>query len=129
MPEQLHEVGTGVEFAASHVMPGVEGPEGVLHSHDYRVDVVVSRSELDDQGMVCDLLLLDDALMRLRDQVADRDLEEIRPPDAEAVTVEVFAKWAHEFLSRSLAETGAETLAVRVWENEFAFGGYRDRIH
>ena len=40
-------------------MPGVEGPEGELHEHDYRLEVVVEREKLDDRGMVCDLDVLD----------------------------------------------------------------------
>ena len=52
---------------------------------------------------------------------ADKNLDVIRPADAEAVTVEVFARWAHDFARRrDLAGTGAEMLAVRVWESATA---------
>jgi hypothetical protein len=40
----------------------------------------------------------------------------------------VFAEWAHRFLASSIASTGAEWLAVRVWESDVAFGGFRDRL-
>src|SRR5690606_40500317 len=80
----VYEVGTSVEVRALHVMPGVEGPEGELHAHDYRLEVVVGRSDLDDRGMVCDLDLLDEALTQVADRLRDRDLEAIRPPSAEA---------------------------------------------
>ena len=40
----MYEVGTAVAVRALHVMPGVEGPEGALHAHDYRIEVVVERS-------------------------------------------------------------------------------------
>ncbi|MGH9276912.1 MAG: 6-pyruvoyl trahydropterin synthase family protein, partial [Acidimicrobiales bacterium] len=100
----MYEVGTGVEVRAQHVMPGVEGPEGRLHSHDYRIEVVVEREALDERGMVCDLDVLDAALGSIADQVRDQDLEVIRPPEAEAVTVEVFARWAHGALADALAD-------------------------
>lgn len=109
-------------------MPGEEGPEGVLHEHDYRVEVVVGRHQLDDLGTVCDLRLLDDALNELRGHVGGRDLDMIRPPEAPAVTVEVFAEWAHRFVAGRLVATGVETLSVRVWESDFAFGGFHDRL-
>jgi 6-pyruvoyltetrahydropterin/6-carboxytetrahydropterin synthase len=89
-----YEVGTAVEMRALHVMPGVEGPEGELHAHDYRPDVVVGRADLGDRGMVCDLDALDAALTGVADRLHDHDLEAIRPPDAEAATVEVFARCA-----------------------------------
>jgi 6-pyruvoyltetrahydropterin/6-carboxytetrahydropterin synthase len=103
------------------------GPEGQLHDHDYRIDIVVDREQLDGRGMVCDLDVLEAALTELTDRVDGRNLEEIRPAGAEAVTVEVFARWVHDTLSPTVAASGGETLAVRVWETPIAFGGYRAR--
>jgi 6-pyruvoyltetrahydropterin/6-carboxytetrahydropterin synthase len=124
----MFQVGTAIEFTAQHVMPGVEGPEGELHEHDYRLDVVVEREHLDDRGMVCDLDVLESALLRVDAIVAGKNLEVIRPEDAEAVTVEVFARWAHDFLADAIRGTGVETLSVRVWESALAFGGYSARL-
>jgi len=103
------------------------GPEGQLHDHDYRIEIVVDRAQLDDRGMVCDLDLLEAALTKLTSQVEDRNLEEIRPAGAEAVTVEVFARWVHDSLAPAVAAAGGEALAVRVWESPVAFGGYHAR--
>jgi 6-pyruvoyltetrahydropterin/6-carboxytetrahydropterin synthase len=120
----MYQVGTAIEFTAQHVMPGVPGPEGELHEHDYRLDVLVERGELDDRGMVCDLDVLDAALQQIDDIVRGKNLEIIRPADTEAVTVEVFARWAHEQVATAIRSSGAESLSVRVWENPLAFGGY-----
>ena len=124
MAERMYQVGTAVEFPAQHVMPGVDGPEGTLHSHDYRLEVLLEREQLDERGMVCDLDVLDAALGRIDGTVRGRNLDEIRPPEAEAVTVEVFARWAHGELARDLAGTGVGQITVRVYENHDAFGGY-----
>lgn len=121
----VYEVGDAVEVRAFHVMPGMEGPEGQRHSHDYRIEVAVEREELDDRGMVCDLDVLNDALGATADRVRDADLDVIRPPDAEAVTVEVFARWAYHVIADAVRPSGAEMLTVRVWESATAYGGYR----
>ncbi len=121
----MHQVGTAVAVRALHVMPGAPEPEGSLHAHDYRIEVVVERAELDGRGMVCDLDVLDAALGALADKVRDADLEAIRPPDVEAVTVEVFARWAHDRLAEPVKVAGGESLTVRVWESPVAFGGYQ----
>jgi 6-pyruvoyltetrahydropterin/6-carboxytetrahydropterin synthase len=118
------QVGTGTTVRAIHVMPGAEGPEGKPHAHDYRIEVVVARAKLDDRGMVCDLDVLNLALEEAVSRVRDADLEAIRPPEAEAVTVEVFARWAHDALAQAVRMAGGEALAVRVWESETEFGGY-----
>lgn len=121
----MYEVGASELVTAWHVMPGMEGPEGELHSHDYRIDVIVSREELDDDGMVCDLDVLRAALGEATAQVRDRNLEVIQPEGAEAVTVEMFAHWIHDQLAAAVAEGDAGgVLLVRVWETPDAFGGY-----
>ena len=121
----MYETGTALQVRAFHVMPGMPPPEGERHAHDYRLDVVVRRDDLDDRGMVVDLDLLDSALRATAAQVADADLEEVVDADAEAVTVEIFAWWLHRELAGALGPLPGATLAVRVWESATAFGGYR----
>ena len=123
-----YEVGTSVWVSAFHRQPDVPGPESDLHSHEYRIDVVVERTELDQRGMVCDLDGLNDALRGIASRVDGRNLDEIRPRGAEAVTVEVFARWAHEELTPTVRAAGAEALSVRVWESAEGFGGYRGPV-
>lgn len=122
----MFETGTSATVRSFHVMPGMAPPEGEYHSHDYRFDVVVSREELDERGMVVDLDVLDDALTGLTTRLADADLDAIVAPDmgVEAVTVEVFAQWVHGQLAKAIG-AGGVSLSVRVFENAIAFGGYR----
>jgi len=72
--------------------------------------------------------VLEAALQGIDATVRGKNLEVIRPADAEAVTVEVFARWAHDYLADAIRNTGAETLSVRVWESAVAFGGYSERL-
>lgn len=124
IPEHVYEVGTEARVRAMHVMPGMEGPEGVLHAHDYRIAVTVRRDMLGPEGWVCDLDVLGAALQEVTGSIEGKDLELIRPPEAEAVTVEVFARWLHDTLTLPIAGSGGEWISVRVYESEVAFGGY-----
>jgi 6-pyruvoyl-tetrahydropterin synthase len=124
----VYETGTSLQVRAFHVMPGLPPPEGERHSHDYRLDVVVRRDDLDERGMVVDLDLLDRALRDAAAQVDGGDLETIRPADAAAVTVEVFARWLHGQLAAALGRLPGATLAVRIWESPVAFGGYTSTL-
>jgi 6-pyruvoyltetrahydropterin/6-carboxytetrahydropterin synthase len=121
----MYAVGTAAQVRAWHVMPGMAGPEGELHTHDYRIELVVASEELRGKGWVCDLDMLNAALGDVVGRAADKDLDFIRPEGVEAVTVEVFARWVHDQLSASVREAGGELLEVRVWESPAAFGGYR----
>lgn len=120
----MYEVGTATEVRATHVMPGMPGSEGELHAHDYRLEVVLQRAELDESGWVCDLDVLDAALAEAAARVDGHNLEVIRPADAEAVTVEIFARWLHSVLQDVASKAGVDYLRVRVWESDVAFGGY-----
>jgi 6-pyruvoyltetrahydropterin/6-carboxytetrahydropterin synthase len=122
------EVGASAELRAQHRIPWLPPPEGDLHAHDYRVEVVVERATLDGRGMVCDLDVVEAALQKAVAELEGRDLDVIRPPEAEAVTVEILAGWFHAQLANAIRAAGGETLAVRVWESATAFGGYRARV-
>ena len=124
----MYETGTALQVRAFHVMPGMPPPEGERHAHDYRLDVVVRRDDLDEHGVVIDLDLLDQALRSVAAQVDGVDLETIRPADAQAVTVEAFARWLHGQLAAALGRPAGVTLAVRVWESPVAFGGYSSSL-
>jgi 6-pyruvoyltetrahydropterin/6-carboxytetrahydropterin synthase len=119
------EVGASRPLRALHRLPWGTEEERQPHQHDYRIEVVVEREGLDDRGVVCNLddlrAGLDDVLGRLE----GRDLDEIRPADAEGVTVELLARWLHGSLAEVVQRAGGQTLAIRVWEAADAFGGYR----
>ncbi len=119
------EVGASAALRALHRIPWLPPPEGDLHAHDYRVEIVVERAALDERGMVCDLDVVEAALGDAVGALEGKDLDLILSPEAEAVTVEILARWFHGALADAIAAAGGEALAVRVWESPTAFGGYR----
>ena len=118
---ERYEVGVVRSVRATHVMPDDDGPEGEPHAHDYRVEVTVTTAQLDANGMAVNLLDVEAALDAALDKVRDADLDAIRPEYLPAVTVEVFARWVHDMV----ADRIDRGVAVRIWEHEQAFGGYR----
>jgi 6-pyruvoyltetrahydropterin/6-carboxytetrahydropterin synthase len=122
------EVGASSDLRALHRIPWLPPPEGLLHAHDYRVEVIIERATLDGRGMVCDLEVVEVALRQAVAELEGKDLDSIRPPETEAVTVEILARWFHARLADPIRAVGGEALAVRVWESPTAFGGYRARL-
>jgi 6-pyruvoyltetrahydropterin/6-carboxytetrahydropterin synthase len=122
------EVGASAALRALHRIPWLPPPEGELHAHDYRIEVVIERAVLDERGMVCDLDVVEAALADAVATLEGKDLDAIRPPGAEAVTVEILARWLHQTLGGAIHAAGGEALAVRVWESATAFGGYRGPV-
>ena len=122
------EVGASKPLRALHRLPWGSEPEREPHEHDYRIEVVVERDGLDELGVVCDLDALRAGLDDVLERLEGRDLDEIRPPDADGVTVELLARWLHDALADVVREAGGEVLSVRVWEAPDAFGGYRAAV-
>ena len=122
------EVGASRPLRALHRLPWGTEAEREPHEHEYRIEVVVEREGLDERGVVCDLDVLSAGLEDVLGRLEGRDLDEIRPADAEGVTVELLARWLHGALADVVTRAGGETLAIRVWEAPDAFGGYRARI-
>jgi 6-pyruvoyltetrahydropterin/6-carboxytetrahydropterin synthase len=120
------EAGMAVALRAIHSVPWAQDAEREPHEHEYRIEVTVQGSQLDDRGVVVDLDVLEAAITgvvnRLQGQVLD---EMIAPQDAQAVTVEILARWIHAELADRVRGAGANALSVRVWESPDAFGGYR----
>ena len=120
------EVGASMPLRAFHRLPWAEGAEAEPHAHEYRVEVVVERGGLDDRGMVVDLDVLQAALAEVVGGLEGQDLDErVAPTDAEAVTVEILARWLHGRLRGPIGRAGADALVVRVWEAPDACGGDR----
>jgi 6-pyruvoyl-tetrahydropterin synthase len=119
------EVGASMALRALHRLPWGTEAEREPHEHQYRIEIVVESDELDARGVVCDLDALRDSLDRVLGRLERRDLDQIRPENADGVTVELLARWLHSELRESVRLAGGRWLAIRVWEAPDAFGGYR----
>jgi 6-pyruvoyltetrahydropterin/6-carboxytetrahydropterin synthase len=122
------EVGASKSLRALHRLPWGSDAERQPHEHEYRIEVVVESDGVDDRGVVCDLDVLRAGLDDVLGRLEGRDLDEIRPADADGVTVELLARWLHGSLADVVRTAGGETLAIRVWEAPDAFGGYRAAV-
>jgi 6-pyruvoyltetrahydropterin/6-carboxytetrahydropterin synthase len=122
------EVGASRPLRALHRLPWGSEAEREPHEHEYRIDVVVESAGLDERGVVCDLDVLQAALDDVLGRLEGRDLDEIKPEDADGVTVELLARWLHGELREPVQRAGGEWLAIRVWEAPDAFGGYRSPV-
>ncbi len=122
---QGFEVGASRPLRALHRLPWGTEAEREPHEHEYRIEVIVESTELDERGVVCDLDVLGGALADVLGRLEGRNLDEIRPNEADGVTVELLARWLHAELRESVRAAGGQSLAIRVWEAPDAFGGYR----
>jgi len=121
-----YSLGVNSEFSAQHYLVGGDfGPEGELHAHDYRVEVVLEGDELDEHGFLVDIVRVKAELARLVDRYRDATLNEL--PELEGVNpgCEAFSRVFAELLRDGLGTGALAALTVKIWENERAWAQCR----
>ena len=121
-----YALGVNTEFTAKHFLVGGDfGPEGELHAHDYRVEVVLEGDELDEHGFLVDIVRVKAELARLVDRYRDTILNELPELDGKNPGCEEFSRVFAESLRDGLDTEKLSKLTVKIWENPEAWAQCR----
>ena len=121
-----YALGVSTDFSAQHYLVGGDfGPEGELHAHDYRVEVVLEGDELDEHGFLVDIVRVNAELGRLVERYRDKTLNDL--PELEGLNpgCEAFSRVFAESLRAGLNPKNLSSLTVKIWENERAWAQCR----
>ena len=121
-----YALGVNSEFTAKHYLVGSEfGPEGELHAHDYRVEVVLEGDELDEDGFLVDIVRVKAELARVVDHYADALLNDLPELEGKNPGCEEFSRVFAESLREGLDTRRLSNLTVKIWENTKAWAQCR----
>ena len=114
------------DFIAQHYLIGGDwGPENRLHSHHYKLEIMLEGYELDPHGYLVDIVhleaLLDELVARYRD-VTLNDLPEF---DGLNPSIEHFCRIVALRLSDGLDAANICAVTARIWENDIASASFR----
>ena len=116
------EVGASADLRALHRIPWLPPPEGELHAHDYRVEVVVRGDTLSPDGMLLDLDQLNAALSDCLAELDSADLDQLPSFAGVNTTVEMVAAHIWEQVRDRLpAGHGLGALRVTLFETADAW--------
>ena len=118
------EVGVVARFNAQHHLVGNFGPASVPHAHHYRVEVVAQGAQLQADGTLFDITLLNESLSAALSELDGHDLNALPELATPNPSAEVVARYITRRVVPSLASTPVEALSVRVWESNEAFAAY-----
>jgi 6-pyruvoyltetrahydropterin/6-carboxytetrahydropterin synthase len=116
------EVGVVTRFAATHHLVGDFGPASQPHGHDYRLEAVARGEQLQPDGTLLDITILQNALAAIIAEIAGRDLNTVEGLGQPNPSAEVVARYICQRAFEAIA--GVEALTVRVWESDEAFAAY-----
>ncbi|MCK5387108.1 MAG: 6-carboxytetrahydropterin synthase QueD [Gammaproteobacteria bacterium] len=109
-----------LDFAAAHLLRDYEGVCNRLHGHNWKVEVLVTATKLDDVGMGMDFKVIKDATRELIGKLDHRNLNEIPPFDKINPTAENISEYLYSELSKVLNTDGIKVSAVTLWETDRA---------
>ncbi len=109
---------THLHFAAAHRLRGYQGDCEQLHGHNYKVEIEVLATGLDEVGMGVDFRAIRAAAAEVVSVIDHRLLNEIPPFTEVNPTAENIAVYIYEQLGGTLDSERARVHAVTVWETE-----------
>jgi 6-pyruvoyltetrahydropterin/6-carboxytetrahydropterin synthase len=117
------------DFIASHYLIGGDwGPENQLHSHHYRVAVILEAPELDRHGYIVDIVDLETNIEELVDYFRDQTLNELAEFKGLNPSIEHFCRIFLTAISAKIQAENLSAITVKIWENEIAWTSYRQKF-
>lgn len=114
------------DFAAAHALRQYDGECARLHGHNWKVEVEVSASALNEVGMGVDFKVIKSAAKGVIDELDHQHLNEIPPFDRLNPTAENIAAFLYGELARRLNDDRVRVSAVTLWETERACVRYTE---
>lgn len=115
-------------FCAAHMIPNHPGACKNLHGHNFKMEVEVHASQLDEIGMAIDFQTVKDAATQLCDQWDHCYLNETPPFDTLIPTAENIAYTAYQTLKPLMHSSHTTLHAVTIWESERCCVTYSEEV-
>jgi len=112
------------DFASAHTLRDYPGACSRMHGHNWKVEVEVCGTELDEMGMLVDFKKIKKCTKKITERLDHYYINDIAPFTDINPTAENLAKYFFEEL-QSLITTGTTTVnQVTLWETERACATY-----
>jgi 6-pyruvoyltetrahydropterin/6-carboxytetrahydropterin synthase len=122
----MFEVTIEQTFAAGHALRNYHGKCENVHGHNYRCQLTLEGSQLDETGLLMDFVLLKKALQSVIDRLDHQWLNDFPPFDELNPSAENIAKYIYDEVQKGI-RTGADVRlgSVRLWETDTSSATYR----
>jgi len=114
------------DFAAAHLLRDYPGICSRLHGHNWKVEVEVTATKLDNIGMGMDFRDIKAATNKLIGALDHRNLNDIPPFDTINPTAENISAYIFKGLSEEINDERVLVKAVTLWETDRACVTYTE---
>lgn len=119
-----------VDFEAAHCIKGYPGKCSRLHGHNWKVEVQVTGSELNELGMLIDFHDLKAEVNKVINTLDHFYINEIHPFTEKNPTAENLAKYIYDELAKQVAFTTkpVQVSSIKVWESAHSAVKYTGEV-
>ena len=114
------------DFASAHTLSDYPGDCSRMHGHNWKVEVEVTATALNEYEMGMDFKTIKTATRELAKKLDHRYLNDIPPFDVRNPTAENIAQYFYQHLRDTLNINTARVSAVTLWETERACVRYTE---
>ena len=114
------------EFASAHTLRDYPGACSRMHGHNWKVELEVIASKLDEVGMAVDFKKMKQVAREVGDRLDHRYLNELEPFTEINPTAENIAAYLYREISAQLNTNTIKVSAVTLWETERACVKYSE---
>ncbi len=120
----MYELKIITEFSAAHNLRDFRGKCESLHGHNWKVEVVVSGSGLDQSGVVLDFAEIKAATREIMSEIDHRYLNELPFFIEHNPSSENIARYIFERLQKKIENDRVRVSRVTAWESQDASASY-----
>lgn len=117
---------TITEFASAHTLRDYPGACSRMHGHNWKVELEVIATSLDDAGMGVDFKKMKKAANEVGDQLDHRYLNELEPFTEINPTAENIAAYMYREIASRLNSDTIKVSALTLWETDRACVRYSE---
>jgi 6-pyruvoyltetrahydropterin/6-carboxytetrahydropterin synthase len=114
----MYEVKILTQFAAAHRLENFYGKCEALHGHNWKVEVFLQGSRLDDAGLLVDFGVVKARAREVLEVLDHKYLNEVPAFRELNPSSENLARWLFERLAAALNRDGLRVSRVSVWESD-----------
>ena len=114
------------EFAAAHTLRNYPGACSRMHGHNWKVELEIIASQLDDIGMAVDFKKMKQAANEVCDRLDHYYLNDIQPFNKINPTAENIAAYLYREIGQLINDDSVQVSAVTLWETDRACVRYTE---
>jgi 6-pyruvoyltetrahydropterin/6-carboxytetrahydropterin synthase len=121
----LYQVSVQRTFIAQHYLTGGDwGKENQVHSHPYRLELILSGHKLDQHYYLVDIVMIEKYLDEIIERYQDRVLNDLPEFSEKNPSIELFAEILCKGFHQKIQAENILKIRVVLWENKNAWAAF-----